>query len=240
MRIAVLSDAHANHFGLSCCLEYLDRVESIDAIYFLGDAVGYYSEPNKVIDALKRSEATCLLGNHDAMALAQCNPDPANDDVYRIAATRDALTAENLEFLSGLSSSLACMIGTKRVLLVHGSPFNELEGYVYPDSDLEDFGALPYDTIFMGHTHHPFATVVNDRLIVNPGSCGLPRDHGALASFVVFDSELESQTDQVKILRLPLNVGEIANHFSSTVHTDVLQTLGREPDAWVGSLVNNA
>ncbi|WP_407649025.1 metallophosphoesterase family protein [Devosia algicola] len=69
MKIGLLSDAHGNPEGLERCLSALHRI-AVDKIYFLGDAVGYFSGWRDVLRLLHDNEVDAVLGNHDDMILA--------------------------------------------------------------------------------------------------------------------------------------------------------------------------
>lgn len=63
-----------------------------------------------------------------------------------------------------------------RIVVFHGSPWNRLDEYIYPTDSLDKFKELPYNFILLGHTHYPMYRKINARHIINPGSCGQPRD----------------------------------------------------------------
>ena len=223
MKIGLLSDAHGNHLGLQTCLQFLLR-NAVDEIIFLGDAVGYFSKGNQVLELLKQSAVKCLLGNHDAMMIERLPLDPKNDEVYKIAATRQKLLSVHKDFLSTWVPFLEKQIGGKRLLFVHGNPGNPIAGYTYPDSCLDGFRDLPYDAIFMGHTHIPFVEEKSGKLIVNVGSCGLPRDQGDLAACAIYDSG----SGRVEIFRVPIDINKIIQLEGENIHPQVIECLKRK------------
>ena len=223
MKIGLLSDAHGNHLGLQACLQFLHR-RAVDEIVFLGDAVGYLSKGNQVLELLKQSGAQCLLGNHDAMMIEQLPLDPKNDEVYKIAAMRQKLLPSHKKFLNVCVPFLEKQIGDKRLLFVHGNPWNPIAGYTYPDSCLDGFSDLPYDAIFMGHTHIPFVKEKAGKLVVNVGSCGLPRDQGDLAACGIYNSD----SGCVEIFRVPLDVNKIIQLEGEQLHAQVIECLKRK------------
>ena len=154
MRIGVFSDAHGNEAGFNTCYEYL--VGEVDVIYYLGDAVGYFPLSNQIIDTLRLHNIECLKGNHDAMILGELQYDDEREEIYQVKKSAKAISEQNLNFLKKLPGEKKVNIDNRKLLFVHGSPLDTLNGYVYPDSDISTFEDMPYDVIFMGHTHRPF------------------------------------------------------------------------------------
>ena len=85
----------------------------------------------------------------------------------------------------------------------------------------------------MGHTHRPFILKKDDVTFVNVGSCGLPRDNGHLASFVIFDTE----SGKVNIYRLLLNTDAILKEYGPFIHPSVVECLSRN-NKYNGELID--
>jgi putative phosphoesterase len=232
VRIGLLSDAHGNPLGLRLALAALAD-SRIDRTYFLGDAVGYLPGAAETLRILAESDVLCQRGNHEAMLLGDLELDPVSDEVYQLAETRRRLPADALTQVANWPMRREFTAGERRILLVHGSPRDPLRDYVYPDSELHWLAELGYDAVFMGNTHRPFVARIDDRLIANVGSCGLPRDQGDLAACAVYDSE----THQCEILRVPMPAESVLAQFGSAVHPSVSQCLHRTTPAPVGTLV---
>ncbi len=113
----------------------------------------------------------------------------------------------------------------KKILFCHGSPDNYLSGYVYKDTDIERWSNLDYDIIFLGNTHYPFIRTVNKRVIVNVGSCGLPRDIGNMASCVIYDPE----ENLCQIFRLTFDSHSIITRYGDLIDESVVRCLMRKP-----------
>lgn len=222
MSIAFLSDIHGNSIALECLLNELNR-NPVDEIYFLGDAVNYYPDCNEVVNLLRENKVCCIKGNHDFMVTAnqQVSEDVAS--IYRLHQTRDKLTRQNFEYLDKLPICMDVDFDNVKIHLVHGSPSNELEGYLYPDSDLTSLENLKYDFIFCGHTHRAMVRKVGNVTIANPGSIGMPRDIGNKLSYLLFDSDTGSCT----IKRLDLPVKDIKYKYGKYVHPTVVGLLDR-------------
>ena len=182
--MGMLSDAHGNREAFELGLALL-QAEGAETIYFLGDAVGYLPG-DAVVDAIRESGVTPILGNHDAMVLAG-QVDPERDRIFRLADTARSMSEANRAFMGTWPDHLDVKTGFGGLLLVHGSPLQRLDGYVYPDTDLEPFGGIGKRAVFMGQTHRPFVRHLGKATFVNVGSCGLPRDCGNLGAACLFD-----------------------------------------------------
>lgn len=221
MRIGVFSDAHANETGFNTCYAYLSR--EVDLIYYLGDAVGYFPLSNRIIDTLRLNNIKCLKGNHDAMILGELQYADEREEIYQVKKSTKIISEQNLKFLKELPVEEKLTIDTRDLLFVHGSPLDPLNGYVYPDSDISEFDDMPYDAIFMGHTHRPFIKRVGMKNIVNVGSCGLPRDVGNKLSIAVYDTI----TNEATIKEFNLDVNEVINEYGDFIHASVKDVLKR-------------
>jgi predicted phosphodiesterase len=227
LKIGFFSDAHGNVAGMSACIDYLKR--HTEKLIFLGDAVGYLPDAVGVVDLLISGNIDSLMGNHDAMLLGLLELEPTRDAVYHIAESRASLNRNHHSWLSGNVPFKEMKVGEERILCVHGSPWNPLSGYIYPDSEFGMFGSLPYDAVFMGHTHHPFIQKIGDQLIVNVGSCGLPRDQGSLASCAIYDPSL----NECEIIRIKFGADELVEHLRGKIHESVAQCFMRKSQSTV-------
>lgn len=201
MKLALLSDAHGNSIGLDACLRCISGLD-VDDIYFLGDAVGYLTDPVPVLQRLRDAAVSCQKGNHEAMLLGELPLDPRRDAFYRLSVQREALTGELSERLSAWPRVRELDVGGVRMLLSHGSPAPSLSERVYEDTPWRPDAGFPYDVAFIGHTHRPFVRRCDDVLLVNVGSCGMPRDRGDLASWVLYDTDAR----EARIYRVPFDV----------------------------------
>jgi diadenosine tetraphosphatase ApaH/serine/threonine PP2A family protein phosphatase len=202
MRIAVLSDIHGNLPALEAVL---DALAPYDAIWQLGDIVGYGPQPEAVIDRLRTEQATGVCGNHDAAALGRIESSWFNED----ARTAVLWSAEQLG--DGSRSWLAALPERQEAegfTLVHGSPRDPIWEYVYSTPVARaNFAALSTPHCLVGHTHIPLVFREDDglvetlapsdgsklvvdqrRTILNPGSVGQPRDGDPRACGMIFDT----------------------------------------------------
>ena len=208
MRIAVLSDIHANLPALDAVLA---ATGTVDAVWHLGDVVGYGPEPDAVVDRLRAIGATGVKGNHDAAAAGGSEIDWFNPDARRAMEwTRAAIGKGTAAWLSALPAT-AQIDGTT---LVHGSPREPIWEYVTSVPVARaNLAALVTRIGLHGHTHLPVAFVEDDgrlevvspsdgsvlelrgrRALINPGSVGQPRDGDPRSSFLVLDTEADTVT----------------------------------------------
>ena len=155
MLIAFISDIHGNYIAFEILLKELKK-QGLDKIYFLGDSVGYFPDGENVVKGLVENNIICLSGNHDAMLLGDLNFDKKRDEVYLLKKQFSDLSEKSIETIRKWLPYRFEIIEKYKVLLVHGSPFNPLSEYIYPDNSLGMFNDLDFDVIIMGHTHRPF------------------------------------------------------------------------------------
>ena len=203
MRIGVISDLHANYVATEAVL---DAMGPVDMVWCLGDLVGYGAEPNECIQAVQPFQLRGLRGNHDLAAIGQAPLSLFNKDAAAaVAWTKDALTPENRTFLEGLPER---RVESGKFTLVHGSPREPVWEYLLePQQALENFPFFETPLCMVGHTHIPLlfdehgeGGVVRDdfvvthrnrpfqRLIINPGSVGQPRDRNPKAAYMIIET----------------------------------------------------
>ena len=180
MRVALISDLHANEVALKAVLEDIERL-GVDQIICLGDVATLGPRPNSIIQTLRDLKCPCILGNHDAFML-----DPALIHTYTEAPViveavdwcRDALSADELDFLRAFQPSLQITLEAQSTLLLfHGSPRSHMEDLLAttPPDDLDRMLHGHHATVMAGgHTHIQMLRQHRGTLLVNPGSVGLP------------------------------------------------------------------
>lgn len=201
MRIAVISDVHSNVLALDAVLAH---VGSVDALWHLGDVVGYGPDPDAVVDRLAAAGAVGVRGNHDAAAVGGNEIDWFNPDARSAMEwTRKAIAPATIAWLSALPQRREEADFT----MVHGSPRDPTWEYVTTAAAASDNLRTVTTTHGLnGHTHFPIAfsldgdragqidptlepgtTLDGPRLLLNPGSVGQPRDGDPRASCLVLD-----------------------------------------------------
>lgn len=188
MRIGLISDIHGNVCGLEAALAALSG-HRVDRIICLGDIVGYYPFVNETIDRLVSDQITCIAGNHDAALTGSLEVDPGQWSRYALDHANSVITSANLDWLRALPDRLDLEVEGRRLILVHGSPWAPLTEYVYPDHEgFGRFEPLGADIVAMGHTHWPMVRRIGTTVLVNPGSCGQPRDYVPGACYGLLDT----------------------------------------------------
>jgi diadenosine tetraphosphatase ApaH/serine/threonine PP2A family protein phosphatase len=199
MRVAVISDIHANLHALEKTFETIDRLD-IDHIFCLGDIVGYGPAPNECIAIVAERCTATVKGNHDSAVIDELSLDHFNSyGETAIRWTRRQLTQRSAEFLR----DLPLFHVHDSLTLAHASPLHpEAWRYIFAWPDAQRcFGAFATQFCFIGHTHVPVVVgedgTVNQfrpekRYLINVGSVGQARDGNARASFAVLDTERSS------------------------------------------------
>ena len=192
MKIGLLSDIHGNHVAMKAVMEFL--VPEVDTFVFLGDICGYYPFLSECLDLYPRDNVVGVRGNHDSV-LIDCYqkrvvPSSSYENKYGSALSKSLLTMTDIKIKPLLELPLTCSrnwYGVE-VAMYHGSPWNVLEGRVYPDfQDWERFADVSEDIVLLGHTHYPFVKFVQGKHIINPGSVGQARNCSGLACCAILD-----------------------------------------------------
>jgi predicted phosphodiesterase len=207
MRVLVISDIHGNLTALEAVLA--EAGSAVDAVWCLGDLVGYGPDPNECIERVRGlPELQCLVGNHDKAALGEIDLNAFNADArFAVRWTQEALTPESHAYLEGLPETLE--LG--KFTLVHGSPRQPVWEYILDRATATQnfpYFATPY--CLVGHTHSQVVftqfseTELSEekrprpgerlhlnrtRRILNPGSVGQPRDSNPAAAYALIDME---------------------------------------------------
>jgi predicted phosphodiesterase len=206
MRILIISDIHANLVAFEQVLD--DAKGEWDYVWCLGDVVGYGPKPNECCDLLKTMPHLCLAGNHDWAALGRLDIRTFNADARRaVTWTQETLTDENLDYLAALPTTF--VLG--QYTLVHGSPREPVWEYILdPLIAALNFPQFETPICLVGHTHTPVIyqqvseqgetdaipptyrepkDLNGQRLIINPGSVGQPRDNNPDAAYAILHVE---------------------------------------------------
>jgi diadenosine tetraphosphatase ApaH/serine/threonine PP2A family protein phosphatase len=201
----LLADIHSNVRALDAVLVDAARRGAIEALWVLGDVVGYGAEPNECIQRLHDYDFICVAGNHDLGAIGCADLSLFNADAAAACRwTASRLTDASAEFLASLSW------GTEVApfLLVHGSPRDPVWEYIVSAPGARATAQFcPQQHCLVGHTHVPallpmdacavsqvVGTVAEGctalregRFLINPGSVGQPRDGDPRAAFAEVD-----------------------------------------------------
>jgi predicted phosphodiesterase len=205
MRILVISDIHANLAALKAVLA---DAGDFDAVWCLGDLVGYGPDPNDCIALVcELPNLICLLGNHDAAVIDRIEISAFNPEARQVILwTQSVLLPENHAYLAGLPEKAV----EGQVTLAHGSPRQPVWEYLLDArSATQNFNYFETSYCFVGHSHLPvifqlrnggYTAKINvpkpgniltmaPRAIFNPGSVGQPRDRDPRAAYALFDPD---------------------------------------------------
>ena len=206
MRALIVSDVHSNLEALESVVEDAKTHGGFDEIWSLGDLVGYGPDPSACIALLRLHEVRTVAGNHDLAAFGRLSLESFND--YAAAAARwtaEQISTEDADWLA----SLPLRIEVEDFTMVHGSPRDPVWEYVVsvPVAAVS-FQHFTTMRCLVGHSHVPFLCVTgqdgpkflefrlddpvplgDERMIVNPGGVGQPRDGDPRASYAVYDSD---------------------------------------------------
>jgi predicted phosphodiesterase len=209
MRYALISDIHANLQALDAVLADIDGRaggDAVDAIYHLGDLVGYSSNPNEVVARLRERAIAGIAGNYDSTVATDykhcgCKSESARQEELAhqsYAYTRGAVTPATKRFLAALPFTvdlrpLGGHAPGPRLVLVHGTP--TLNTVYFTEDRPDDFcrkmaasaGLRAGDVLAFGHTHRPWHRAVDGIHFVNTGSVGRPKDGDWRAGYVLLD-----------------------------------------------------
>lgn len=180
MRIGILADIHCNDQALRIALERMGRV---DELLVAGDAVYQFRFSNEVMELLRTNRARYILGNHEEVLLGKWG---------ERARAAEWVRRDELAYMAEQPSRLETRVNGKRLVMVHGSPFEPHNEYIYPNSpSLSRLGEIDADYIVLGHTHYQMAERVGRALVINPGSAGEARDprNAFQLSYAVLDTE---------------------------------------------------
>lgn len=203
MRLAFISDVHANFEALDALSDVL---AGADRIFCLGDMVGYYCQVNEAIDRLRQLGALCILGNHDNFLLNGCPPDAKPAVQFGIEQADLLISDSNRQWLGTLPLTWGIIVGGRSILLVHGSPWQPLEGYLYADNpQMARLDQFDYDMIVWGQTHRALQRLDRKPILLNPGSVGQSRDRRARACAMIVDTA----TMAVEIIECPYDSGPV-------------------------------
>ena len=219
MTYALISDIHGNQPALEAVLADIDGRGVADAIYHLGDLVGYAPWPDEVVAMLRQRAIAGVAGNYDSTTASDyehcgCKyEDPRQEELSHLSYewTRANVSPETKAWLGGLPfrMDIRPLGGHKsgpRLLLIHGNP---VLNTVYWTEDRSDafclqmaghLAARAGDVVAFGHTHKPWHRVVDGIHFLNTGSVGRPKDGDWRAGYVLL--EMDGSAANVEFVRV--------------------------------------
>jgi len=221
MHYAIIADIHANLAAFTAVLEDIENKGGVEEVWCLGDVVGYGPDPHQCIELLRQHKHVCVAGNHDWAATGKLDTSGFNPDAAVACRwTAQQLRPKDVKYLENLPLT----IEKGDFILVHGSPREPIWEYVSSISTArENFGCFQAQFCLVGHSHVPGVFRRNEsgkcsfsqfspniglalgenRLIINPGGVGQPRDGDNRASYAIYDSEAKI----IRIYRVPYDIG---------------------------------
>ncbi len=206
MRALILSDIHSNLEAFQAVVADAVEKGGFDQIWGLGDLVGYGPNPGECIELLKQRSHVSVVGNHDLAAVGTLSTENFNTNARAAAQwTAQHLTSEHVAFLSALPE----VVKLEGFTLVHGSLRAPVYEYLISEESAEaTFQLLESPFCLVGHSHIPFicrregsdsvfepfpegqaVPLDEERMIINPGGVGQPRDRDPRPSYALFDSD---------------------------------------------------
>ena len=214
MKIALFSDIHANLPALEAFFQDIEKTKP-DAIYCLGDLVGYNIWPNEVINEIRKRGIPTIAGNYDFgigrtsndCGCAYKTDDEKANGAISISFTNSLVKEEERQYLRALPAHIKLEFQLNNdklnLLLVHGSP-RKINEYLFEDRDeksmLRIMDNADADIMCFGHTHKPYHRIMNNgddgedhfRHAINIGSVGKPKDGDARGGYVMLTIDEKS------------------------------------------------
>ena len=211
MRIALLSDVHSNLAALDAVLAHAIG-ERYEAVWHMGDLVGYGPDPNAVVARMIAEGARCVMGNHDAAAVGTIGIEAFNGPAAEAAQwTMSTITDASRAYLAALPQMEEDGLFTR----VHGTASDPIWEYLSTyEAASRHFAAVQTQFSVVGHTHLPLvvrelddgavdASTPNEgdlvelgegRVCLNPGGVGQPRDGDPRSAYALLDTAEGSVT----------------------------------------------
>ena len=238
MKIALFSDIHANLPALEAFLASVGQQQP-DAIYCLGDLVGYNTWPNEVINEIRRRGIPTIAGNYDFgvgrtsddCACAYKTDEEKANGAVSISYTNQVVRDEERAYLRTLPAQIRVEFQLNNdklnLLLVHGSP-RRVNEYLFEDREEKSMRRIMHDAnadiLCFGHTHKPYHRILNDgtdgenhfRHAVNIGSVGKPKDGDPRGCYVLLhindhSSIADKDSIRVEFVRFDYDIEKAAS-----------------------------
>ena len=204
MRYAILADIHGNLAAFKAVLQDIDGRGGAEELWCLGDIVGYGPDPSECIALLRQHNHLCVAGNHDWAAIGKVDISDFNPDAAEACRwTARQLSPEDVRYLENLPLTLS----RDDFTIAHGSPREPIWEYVLStQSARANFQFFETRFCLIGHSHVPLVfenvggrcalmelpaelRLGENRLIINPGGVGQPRDGDPRAAYAIYDED---------------------------------------------------
>lgn len=212
MRVALIGDVHANLPALEAVLAHAHD-QGVEAIWNVGDFVGYGAFPDEVVQRLRKEDALSIVGNYDLKVLQfkqkkkKWRKKKQPDKYLAFEWAYENLSKKSRKYLRFLSQEIRMKVKGKRILLTHGSPASDEEPLT-PDTPEERLHELAHaakaDVIICGHSHQPFVRELDGVWFINTGSVGRPDDGDPRACYAIL--RIDSENIEVRHYRVEYDV----------------------------------
>jgi putative phosphoesterase len=245
-QVALISDIHGNALALASVLDDIARHE-VGQLVCLGDVAAGGPQPREVVVRLRELGCPTVRGNADGW-LTDGLPPGRSEETGRLSKivewARAQLGPAERNYLASLPPTITITCGETGVLCFHGSPRSDVEGFLAttPDSEIEDalVDATRAKVLAGGHTHVQLLRYVGGRLLLNPGSVGLPlgslsRGRAPLpawAEYVLLDFADGDTGAAVTFRRVPIDCAELAEQTARMPHPTWAADLERRIARW--------
>lgn len=235
MKIALFSDIHANLPALTAFFEDLET-KKVDAMYCLGDLVGYNIWPNEVVNEIIKRKIPCIAGNYDFgigrnindCGCAYKTEEDKENGAVSIRFTNSLMGVSERKYLRTLPSHINLEFKLNddesvNLLLVHGSP-RKINEYLFEDRSEESMLRIMKeanaDILCFGHTHKPYHKILENgskfKHAINIGSIGKPKDGNPLGGYVIINlnetlSLREKNALEVEFVRFEYDIEQAAS-----------------------------
>ena len=213
MKIAVISDIHGNYDALVEVLKKAKK-EHVEHLLVLGDIVGYYYHPDKVLELLSEWSFDIIKGNHEKILedlILDSNKGASIRKKYGSGHQEaiNKLSKKQLAFLKDLPETKSVKFDEIAILMCHGSPWSN-NYYIYPDCEneiIKKCDSIKHDFVLIGHSHYSFAIKNANSVLINPGSIGQSRQIGGKASWAI----INTQNSCFQLLTTDYNTDKLIN-----------------------------
>lgn len=188
MKLALLSDIHGNYLALQKVLEDLGTEDY--RIVCLGDVAWGGPQPSEVLAWLRNAGCPVVMGNTDQVLIGTRRENLKRRDAEKMKLVgewcKSMLSSSDRAFIKSYRPTVKLDLGDEKMLCYHGSPRSNVEG-IFSHTDDKNLGRMlagrPERFLAGGHTHVQMIRRFRDKLIINPGSVGLPfEDAGKMGS----------------------------------------------------------
>jgi putative phosphoesterase len=218
MRIAIISDIHGNSTALDAVLQDLEQQPPVDHLVVAGDLCLNGPRPRQSLEHVRALNCPVIQGNTDQEICTQ-TPHKGEKKRSTVSWTREQIGPKGIDYLESLpfSHRISNPQGSD-VLIVHANPLN-LEDAIFPnapETELEHLlGELDSDVgvLAFGHLHIAYTRRWRHLLLVDVGSCGLPRDEDQRAAYAILD--WQSNNWQAQIRRVPYDIQKVVKQLKT-------------------------